>query len=87
MKHRFAEQLGEWLQQLWEMGVITEKELNEVLERAAVDHEDHRDGALLPARPSQQGTAGNTTGPASSQAWGFVSGTSHKDIFCLSRQS
>jgi hypothetical protein len=43
MKHRFAEQLGEWLQLRWEMGVITEKELNEALERAAFDHEDHRD--------------------------------------------
>lgn len=43
MKHRFVEQLGEWLQLLWEMGVITKKELNEVLERAADHHEDHRD--------------------------------------------
>jgi hypothetical protein len=43
MKHRFADQLGEWLQLLWEMGVVTKTELDEVLERAADDHEDQRD--------------------------------------------
>ena len=43
MKHRLADQLGEWLQLLWEMGVVTKTELDEVLERAADDHEDQRD--------------------------------------------
>jgi hypothetical protein len=42
MKHRFAEQLGEWLQRLWEMDVITKTELDEVLERPADDHEDKK---------------------------------------------
>ena len=50
MKHRFVEQLGEWLQLLWEMGVITKKELNEVLARGsrATQH---------PARPNILGSS------------------------------
>jgi hypothetical protein len=40
MKHRFSEHLGEWLQLLWEMGVITKKELDQILERVADDEPD-----------------------------------------------
>jgi hypothetical protein len=40
MKHRFVENLGEWFQLLWEMGVITKKELDEVLDRVADDEPD-----------------------------------------------
>ena len=36
-RHRFVEHLGEWFQLLWEVGVITKKELDEVLDRVADD--------------------------------------------------
>jgi len=43
MKHRFIDHLAEWLQLLWEMGVITKTELDKVLERVADDHEGQKD--------------------------------------------
>ena len=40
MKHRFVEHLGEWFQLLCEMGIITKKELDQILERVGDDQPD-----------------------------------------------
>jgi hypothetical protein len=42
MKHRFSDHLGIWFKLLWEMGVITKKELDDVLNRVANEQADDK---------------------------------------------